>query len=293
MILADDNFATIIGAVREGRVVWDNLRKVLLVNTPINNAQGFTVLFSLALGYPGDCQDPKMYPSQCTGGSVLMPVQVLYCNLICACTLGFVTAAEPAEEGIMDIPPRRVGKRLIGRFLFLRIVLGTILLTVVTVGSAFWNIDLINTGTRNYTSAQIRSQALNTLSFGAVSVTISARFARKSAFHYRSLVGNQMAWWSYAIMTILQLCITYIPGVNITVFWMEGMDWLQWMIVLVGMFIVLVGMEMEKCFRNYLSSLKYDVDDREDDAVFDAHPSPDTEPLPADVQRFGRNELAK
>ena len=96
MILADDNFATIIGAVREGRVVWDDLRKVLLVNTPINNAQGFTVLFSLAIGYPGSCQNPmdefdelcdidgKMEKC-CSGGSVLMPVQVLYCNLICAC----------------------------------------------------------------------------------------------------------------------------------------------------------------------------------------------------------------
>merc|ERR1719215_1893426 len=45
MILADDNFATIVAAVKEGRVVWDNLRKVLLFNTPVNNAQGLTVLF--------------------------------------------------------------------------------------------------------------------------------------------------------------------------------------------------------------------------------------------------------
>ncbi len=96
MILADDNFATIVGAVREGRVVWDDLRKVLLVNTPINNAQGFTVLFSLAIGFPGQCQNPTdnfedmcttdgRYQKCCMGGSVLMPVQVLYCNLICAC----------------------------------------------------------------------------------------------------------------------------------------------------------------------------------------------------------------
>merc|ERR1711971_750139 len=50
MILADDNFATIIAAAKEGRVVWDDLRKVLLVNTPINNAQGMSVLFGLAFG---------------------------------------------------------------------------------------------------------------------------------------------------------------------------------------------------------------------------------------------------
>merc|ERR1712176_687569 len=91
MILADDNFATIITAVREGRVVWDDLRKVLLVNTPINNAQGMSVLFGMLLGLKE---------------SPLSPIQVLYCNLICAVTLGFVTAVEPPEDGIMDQPPR-------------------------------------------------------------------------------------------------------------------------------------------------------------------------------------------
>ena len=101
MILADDNFATIVGAVREGRVVWDNLRKVLMVNTPINNAQGMSVLFGLMLGL---------------SETPLSSIQVFYCNLICAMTLGFVAAVEPAEDGMMVQPPRRVGKRLIGRF---------------------------------------------------------------------------------------------------------------------------------------------------------------------------------
>merc|ERR1712134_140619 len=123
MILADDNFVTIVYAVREGRVVWDNLRKVLLVNTPINNAQGMSVLFGLLLGL---------------NESPLSPIQVLYCNLICAVTLGFVTAVEPPEDGIMDVPPRRVGKRLIGRFLLMRIAFGTILLVCVTVWTSLW-----------------------------------------------------------------------------------------------------------------------------------------------------------
>jgi magnesium-transporting ATPase (P-type) len=57
--------------------VWDNLRKVLLVNTPINNAQGMSVLFGLAFGLTG---------------SPLTAIQILYSNLICACTLGFVCA---------------------------------------------------------------------------------------------------------------------------------------------------------------------------------------------------------
>jgi magnesium-transporting ATPase (P-type) len=196
MILADDNFATIIAAVREGRVVWDNLRKVLFVNTPINNAQGLSVTFGLLFGL-------KQTP--------LSSIQVLYCNLICACTLGFVTAVEPAEDGIMDQPPRRVGKRLIGRFLFLRIALGTVILIAATVGSVFW------VKARGYNLEEQRSEALNVLSFGAVSVTMSARFTRKSAYHIRTFTGNPIANWSYIIMTVLQVFITYTPGVNKTV----------------------------------------------------------------------------
>jgi len=187
MILADDNFATIVAAVREGRVVWDNLRKVLLVNTPINNAQGMSVLFGLLFGL-------KKSP--------LSSIQVLYSNLICACTLGFVCAIEPAEDGIMDQPPRRVGKRLIGRFLLLRIALATTILVICVVGATFWVRDL------GYSDNQQHSQALNVLNFGAISVTTSARFARKSAFNLRSIHGNKLAWWSYGIMTVLQVFIT-------------------------------------------------------------------------------------
>ena len=103
-------------------MVWDNLRKVLMVNTPINNAQGLSVLFGFAFGL-------QELP--------LTAIQVLYSNLICAVTLGFVCAVEPAEDGIMNLPPRRVGKRLIGRYLLLRIILGTAVLTSVVVASSF------------------------------------------------------------------------------------------------------------------------------------------------------------
>jgi len=73
MILLDDNFATIVGAVKEGRVVWDNIRKILLVNEPINNSQGLSVLFGIICGLDD---------------SPLSAIQVLYSNLICAVTLG-------------------------------------------------------------------------------------------------------------------------------------------------------------------------------------------------------------
>jgi magnesium-transporting ATPase (P-type) len=274
MILADDNFATIIVAIREGRVVWDNLRKILLINTPINNAQGMSVLFGLLCGLP---ETP------------LTSIQVLYCNLICAVTLGFVCAIEPAEEGIMNKSPRRVGKRLIGRYLLLRIAIGTITLVATTVGSVFWARELED-GTLSLEKQ--RSQALNTLSFGAISITLTARFSYNSAFHPRTLRGNALAWWAVGIMTLLQIFITYTPGLNKVIFEMDGMTGAQWGIVALFMVVTFAVMETEKAVRRYLTSLGEDTDDREP-GYFDEVVTLDTSPLPDEAGLFGKGELRR
>ncbi|CAB9525266.1 Sodium/potassium-transporting ATPase subunit alpha [Seminavis robusta] len=256
MILADDNFATIVAAVREGRVVWDNLRKILFVNTPINNAQGLSVLFGMVFGMKD---------------TLLTPIQVLYCNLICAVTLGFVLAVEPAEEGIMLMPPRKPGKRLIGRFLLLRIVLATITLVGLVVGASYLvrGIDGDNEDGKRYDLAQIRSQASNTLTFSAISVTLSARFTYLSSFHPRLFVGNPFMWYSLCPLVFLQLMITYIPGLNSVLFGMGPMDGYQWLVVVVCMAITFVVMETEKFIRSNMKKNGSDTDDREFDGRFD------------------------
>lgn len=261
MILADDNFATILTAVKEGRVVWDNLRKVLMINTPINNAQGLSVLFGIIGGFQGrgDAANDRV---------ILTAIQVLYCNLICAITLGFVAAVEPAEEGIMDVPPRRVGKRLIGRFLFLRIVIGTIVLVAVTVCLSLWSETLLGEiygyDIHDQESIQrVHSQASNTLTFAAMMVTISARFSLQSSVHPRVFQNNIFTWYSVGIVTVLQLCITYIPWVNTVIFAMKPMKPIQWGLVALGCVIVFIVLEVEKAVRRYLKSKGADVDDTE------------------------------
>jgi len=242
MILADDNFATIVTAVKEGRTVWDNLRKVLLINTPVNNAQGLSVLFGMISGL-------KYAP--------LTPIQVLYSNLICAVTLGFVCAVEPAEDGIMSSPPRKVGKRLIGRYLFLRIAWATLLLTSFVVGSVFWAQNL------GRDESQCRAQALSVLNFGAISVTLSARFTYNSSIHPRLFQNNKFCWYSVIIVVGLQIAIIYIPGVNKYVFQMAPMTLDQWGITVLFMLLQFLGMEAEKAVRRHLKAQGNDTDDRE------------------------------
>eukprot|EP00516_Mucochytrium_quahogii_P006856 CAMPEP_0203764690 /NCGR_PEP_ID=MMETSP0098-20131031/17978_1 /ASSEMBLY_ACC=CAM_ASM_000208 /TAXON_ID=96639 /ORGANISM=" , Strain NY0313808BC1" /LENGTH=1018 /DNA_ID=CAMNT_0050660837 /DNA_START=53 /DNA_END=3109 /DNA_ORIENTATION=+ len=265
MILADDNFATIVTAVREGRVVWDNLRKVLLFNTPVNNAQGLTVLFGMILGLED---------------SPLTAIQILYCNLICAVTLGFVLAVEPAEDGIMKNPPRRVGKRLIGRYLLFRIALATVVLVACTVGSIF-----LVKSMDGYTLGQERSQASNTLTFGAIAVCLSARFSYNTSFSPRIFRGNKYAWYAVFLTAALQICLTYIPGLNNIVFSMEGMDAVQWGLVVAGMVIVFTIMEIEKCVLRRMKNRGFDTDDETSD-MFTVQDAALDEPLcPSDSIR--------
>merc|ERR1712176_1663856 len=291
MILADDNFATILVAVREGRVVWDNLRKVLMINTPINNAQGLSVLFGIIFGFlRGTTQTDKV---------ILTAIQVLYCNLICAVTLGFIAAVEPAEKGIMDVPPRRVGKRLIGRFLFLRIALGTVLLVCVTVVGALWAEKILTSEPYNYEPRsldsinRVHSQASNTLTFGACFVTLSARFSFQNSIHPRVFQDNVFVLWSLILVTLLQLAITYIPGLNSVVFSMAPMFGFQWGIVALGGVIVFIGLEMEKAFRRYLKAHGSDVDDAEY-GIFDTEPTPDQDiSLPKGASHLKLTEIKK
>jgi magnesium-transporting ATPase (P-type) len=240
MILLDDNFATIVGAVKEGRVVWDNIRKILLVNEPINNAQGLSVLF----GILGGLED-----------SPLSAIQVLYSNLICAVTLGMVFAVEPAEEGIMNLPPRPINEPLVSPFLFLRLINGTIILTLLTVASGFWLIALNGplkmdahcvTNCAKYQFADIRAIAFNTLDFGAISVALSVRFTYNSSFSKKIFTGNKYCWYSIGLVVALQIFTTYCPFVNTKIFQQNPMDGTQWGIVLLFSFVVFLVMEFEK-----------------------------------------------
>jgi magnesium-transporting ATPase (P-type) len=181
---------------------------------------------------------------------------------------------------------------LIGRFLFLRIALGTITLVAVTVGSVFILKDLQRDG-RDYTLEEERAQALNTLSFGAMSITLSARFAYNSSLHPRVFQNNPLCWYSIAIMAGLQVLITYVPGMNLTIFSMTGMDGIQWAIVVGFMVLVLLVMECEKSIRRYLASLGEDTDDREYGYFDEAPGEPEPRELPPQASQFGNTELQR
>jgi magnesium-transporting ATPase (P-type) len=186
----------------------------------------------------------------------------------------------------MDMPPRRVGKRLVGRYLFLRIVLGTFILILVIIVATFW---AKNNG---YDLDHQRSIAFNVLDFGAISICLSARFSYNSSMHARIFRGNVLCWWSVLIVAVLQVAITYIPGLNSIIFNMAPMDGAMWLVTFIGMVVTFLVMEAEKAFRRYLRNLGSDTDDREKDSLFDQDVVQTTHVhLPIGASRLGLEEL--
>lgn len=89
MILLDDNFASIVAAVQEGRTVYNNIRKVISWTLPTNGGESIAVILAVLVGFA--------LPMTAT--------QILWVNLVTAVSLGLVLAFEPAEPGVMQRPP--------------------------------------------------------------------------------------------------------------------------------------------------------------------------------------------
>jgi magnesium-transporting ATPase (P-type) len=194
MVLADDNFASIIAAVAEGRRVWDNLSKILLFNIPVNFAQGFSVFFAYIVGMDE---------------APLTPVAILYVNMVTSITMGLAVAFEPAEGDIMQRPPRPTNKRLFTNLALWRcfFVSGLITVAILLQFDGSLRID-------GWSLGVARAEAFVTLIVCECFYALNTRFLRSSSFTWKILFGNRWFWLSVAITVGLQVLLIHVPGVN-------------------------------------------------------------------------------
>ncbi|EKX34242.1 hypothetical protein GUITHDRAFT_80735 [Guillardia theta CCMP2712] len=239
MVLADDNFATIVRAVREGRRVWDNLVKILLYNMPVNFAQGLSVFFAYVLRL-------ETVP--------LTAIQVLYVNMITSVTMGLMLAMEPAEDSIMERPPRRKGKRLFGRMVAWHCLF--VSACIVTCVLANFDIEMRRheeTGVGRRAGEVLmttrvkkaRAAAFNMLVFGEIAYAINCRYLRSTSIRMEIITGNKWCWISILITAVLQVFLTYTPGVN-SFFSNEAIDGIAWLRILGMMIAIFLFVELEK-----------------------------------------------
>jgi magnesium-transporting ATPase (P-type) len=172
IVLADDNFASIERAVKEGRTIYDNLRKSILFILPTNAAEALVIVVAVIAGL----QLP------------LTPTQILWVNMVTAVTLALALAFEPSEPGIMQRPPRSPRASILDRYFLWRIgLVGTL------VGGATIAVFLL--ADRNDGNLAVaRTVAVNTLVFGQVCYLFSARFLREASYLPSRLLANPVAW---------------------------------------------------------------------------------------------------
>ena len=192
IVLADDNFATIRGAIREGRRIYDNLRKSVVFLLPTNGAQSLVILVAVVFGL----------------ALPLTPVQVLWVNMVTALTLSLALAYEPAEAGIMSRKPRPTGGSIVSAR-----ELGFVLLVSLLIGGATLGV-FYSVAATGVDIDYARTEAVAMLALGQLAYLLNCRFLSRSSLTPAVLRGNPVVWWSALALIVLQLIYTYVPFMN-------------------------------------------------------------------------------
>lgn len=193
IVLADDNFASIGRAVEEGRTIYDNLRKAIIFILPTNGAEGFVMFAAVAFGL--------VLP--------LLPVQILWVNMVTAVTLALALAFEPAEPGVMKRPPRDPGAPMLGAYFLWRIAFVSLLIGGATIAIFV----VAREGGRSIELS--RTVAVNTLVFGQAFYLFNCRTLREAAWRPSLLMANGVAWVAVGVLLLLQLIFVYAPVMNL------------------------------------------------------------------------------
>ena len=189
LVLADDNFASIAAAVREGRTVYDNIKKVISWTLPTNAGEALTIVVALFAGL----------------ALPITPVQILWVNLITGVTLGMALAFEPSEPGTMKRPPRPRDQPLLTGTLVWHIVLVSVLFLAAVYGVYGFAVD------RGYPEALAQTLALNQLVVLEIFHLFFIRNIHGTSLTWAAARGTRVVWACVIAVTAAQFCMTYMP----------------------------------------------------------------------------------
>jgi P-type Ca2+ transporter type 2C len=206
MILADDNFATIVTAVREGRAIFDNIRKFLRFLLSSNIGEVLTMFLGVVLAGP--------LGLDAVGGAVAVPLlatQILWINLLTDTGPALAMGVDPPAEDTMARPPRRLTDRVIDREMWIGILWVGSVMAIVTLLA----LDLRLPGglvDGSGSLAHARTMAFTTLVLCQLFNTFNARSDRATAFDH--LFTNPLLWGAIALSLLLQVAVVHVPFLN-------------------------------------------------------------------------------
>lgn len=233
MVLADDNFASIVRAVEEGRTVYDNLRKAIAFLLPVNGGESLSLLLAVLVGV----------------ALPIEPVQILWVNMVSSVALATVLAFEPTEPGTMRRPPRGAGEALLSRFVIWRVALVSSLFMAGIFGMFEYVL-------RSGGSVELaRTAAVNTLVVMEIFYLFSVRYLRAPSFTFTGVKGTPRVLAAIAVVVLLQLAFTYLPLLQAAFRTEEVPLGLGLIIVMVGP-VLLALLEIEKWVRRQREALQ-------------------------------------
>ncbi|MGX5271354.1 cation-translocating P-type ATPase [Bifidobacterium polysaccharolyticum] len=248
MILADDNFATIVRAVREGRGIFDNIRKFLRYLLSSNMGEVFTVFGGVVFAGLLGISQPGM-----AGVTVpLLATQLLWINLLTDAAPALAMGVDPQTDDLMDRPPRSINDRVIDRDMWVDIIYIGLIMAVVTLigmdmhlsGGLFTDRSVQAIG-HEAQIREARTVGFTILVFAQLFNALASRSSRKSAF--QGLFSNPWLWGAIGISILLQLLVIYVPflGEAFGTVPLQPQAWLE----CIGLAsLVLVASELRKLF---------------------------------------------
>jgi len=230
MVLADDNFASIVAAVREGRTVYDNVIKVIGWTLPTNGGEALTILSAIALG-------------------LALPItatQILWVNMVTAVGLGLTLAFEPTEPGTMRRPPRPRDQPILTGALVWQIIFVSVLFVAGAFGMFFW------AEVRGLPLETARTMVVNTLVVMEVAYLFSVRFVHGPSLTWQGVLGTPAVLLGVGIIIVAQVAFTYLPVLQ-AVFDTRAVPLLEGMVIVTVGIALLATVECEKAVRRLIA----------------------------------------
>jgi magnesium-transporting ATPase (P-type) len=223
MVLADDNFASISAAVKEGRTVYNNIEKAILFLLPTNVAQGLVIMVAIIMNFTMPITTP----------------QILWVNMITSVALGLVCAFEPHELNVMKLPPRAVDRPLLTGFGLWRVLFVGLALLTYTLWAFFWMKG------QHVSDAMARTVAVNAITIGQCFYLLNSRYLIDSSVSIRAHLENKYLPIGIGAVIVLQLMFTYLPPLQ-RIFETEAVPLYVWPWLLGGGLLFFFFVEAEK-----------------------------------------------
>lgn len=240
MILVDDNFATIVAAVEEGRAIFSNVRKFIRYLLSSNVGEVATMFFGVLLaevfGLTGSSREGLVVP--------LVATQILWINLLTDAAPALAVGVDPADERVMERPPRSRSDRLINT----RMWTGIVVVGATMAGATLLTLDLGLPGgviEGSLPLSEARTMAFTTLVLAQLFNVFNSRSDSASAA--RQVLANRWLWAAVGLSLMMQVAVVYLPSLN-DAFSTQPLDLGQWITCLAMASLVLWAIEIKKFF---------------------------------------------